>query len=616
MSGIFGILHLDGRPVEPASLERMKQAMAGWGPDGSGLWVQGPVGLGHLMLHNTPEALHETLPLQSETGHIVLTAGARLDNRADLFRSLHIPSAEQTAMPDSTLLLKAYEKWGTACPKHLLGDWALAVWDAERRQMFLARDHFGYSGLYYFQSSRIFVFASFIKGILALPEVPRHLNPEGLLGERQWLGHGRSSLYEGILRLTPAQSLIVTPSGSMIQPYWHPAEAPDVRFSSDQDYLDAFLDLYSEAVRCRLRSHRPLGVMLSGGLDSGSVATLAAQELAQRGQHLYAFSSVPQFPTSEAVTAHQRGDETPAIEAICHRAGHIDLTYIRAQDVSPLDGLERVLDILGQPMNEPMNLYWAVSLLETAQRRGLGTLLTGGGGNLTVSWAGEREEYLRSLLSQGQWRAFVREVDAWRQVHHASLWRTIKGQVAKPLLPRSWQRSGRRWRAQAPEGEQPSAQRRWLYEAFDSSILAPWFELGAHFGLEVRDPTVDLRVLTFCLGLPPEQYTRNGQTRLLIRRAMAGRMPESALWDERHGKQAADIIPRLRASQGQVAALLQELEESALARQYVDLPHIKGTFAALQQRVDPELTDEVRFRWMRGLMIALFLHRMEARVAL
>jgi asparagine synthase (glutamine-hydrolysing) len=154
MSAIFGIFNLDGKPVKLENLERMQQAMAYWGPDGSGVWCEGPVGLGHLMLHNTPESLYETLPLQSETGELILTAGARLDNRDELFRVLKVSPSERASLPDSALILRAYQKWGADCPTHLLGDWAFALWDARHRRLFIARDHYGNTGLYYHQNSR------------------------------------------------------------------------------------------------------------------------------------------------------------------------------------------------------------------------------------------------------------------------------------------------------------------------------------------------------------------------------------------------------------------------------------------------------------------------------
>ena len=104
MSGIFGIFNLDGKPVAPEPLQAMHDRMAYWGPDGSGLWYEGHVGLGHLMLHNTPESLHESLPRQHSSAQYVITASARIDNREEMFGALSIPHPERVNMPDSELI--------------------------------------------------------------------------------------------------------------------------------------------------------------------------------------------------------------------------------------------------------------------------------------------------------------------------------------------------------------------------------------------------------------------------------------------------------------------------------------------------------------------------------
>ena len=414
ISAIFGIFNLNGKPVDPGNLDRMQWAMAYWGPDGSGIWREGPVGLGNLRLHNTPESLHETLPLRSKTSGLVLTAGGRLDNRDALFRALDVPPVERVSMPDSSLVLKAYQKWGTDCPAHLLGDWAFALWDASRRRLFLARDHFGVSGLYYYQNDRTFIFASSLKGILALPETPRILNPAAMPGTG--FRGDAATPYKGIRRLTPARAITVTTEKFKLWHHWRLEDIPDVHHNSDQAYLDAFLEIYTEAVRCRLRSHRPIGLMLSGGLDSGSIGVLAARELARNGQRLFAYSSIPLYDVVQTTPKKRCGDESPYIEATCRSANNIDLTYVKAEKISPLTALKRAVDLHELPHGNA-NYTWILDILETAQRHNIGVILDGWGGNFTVSWTGNREKYLSGLLKGGQWRTYNREVNLWRKTH-------------------------------------------------------------------------------------------------------------------------------------------------------------------------------------------------------
>ncbi len=627
MSAIFGIFNLDGRPVNLESLAGMQQAMAYWGPDGSATWSEGPVGLGHLMLYNTPESFHETMPLRSESGNLTLTAGARLDNRDDLYQALSVPSAEQTSMPDGALILKAYEKWGTDCAAHLLGDWVLAVWDARERQLFVARDHYGVTGLYYYQDNHMFAFASSLKGLLAVSDVPCRLNPTAVCG----IGfrNAAETPYEGIHRLTPAQAMMVNAAGIDLWHHWHPNDVPKIRLGSDQAYLDAFLDIFTEAVRCRLRSHRAVGIMLSGGLDSGSIATLAAQELAESGQRLFAFSAIPTYDVTKTTPKNRCGDERPFIEATCRSAGNIDLTTLKAQKVTPLTALRRALDIHELP-HANANYIWILDLLETAQRQQIGTMLDGWGGNFTISWAGNRAQYLLSLLKKGQWRTYFKEVNAWRNVNHLSFLEVVRSQVVKPLVQPIWpkwhERFDRRHRRIMNQAALRSfANNRHVsmgnYDAatglnpgihfyFRNGHTALFYEQSAMFGLELRQPAMDKRVIEFCLGIPQDQYTRNGQDRLLIRKAMAGLMPESVLWYKFRGFQSADIGQRILTHQAEIQMELQKLESSALARQFLDLTRMDDVFQNVQRRLDQTTALDCAIL-LQGLMNGLFLRRFE-----
>ena len=136
MSGIAGIFYRDGRPVEAADLERMSARLAHRGADGSGAWHAGPVGLVHRLFWTTPESLHEQQPLISTRpqGALVLTADARIDNRAELAPLLGL---NDPTLPDCAYILAAYEKWGEACPERLLGDFAFAIWDGPRQRPLL-----------------------------------------------------------------------------------------------------------------------------------------------------------------------------------------------------------------------------------------------------------------------------------------------------------------------------------------------------------------------------------------------------------------------------------------------------------------------------------------------
>jgi asparagine synthase (glutamine-hydrolysing) len=642
VSAIFGSYFFDERPVSESVLPTMQKAMAYWGRDGNGTWREGHVGLGHLRCDNTPESSWDDLPWACPNSGDVITASARLDNRDELLRTLSIPRPDWARLPDSRIILKAYQQWGEACVERLIGDWAFAIWNASKRKLFIARDHHGNTGLYYYADSRYLLFASSLKGLLALPEVPQRPNPLAIAQVLvAWPLQGAPTCYQGILRLPPAHAMTVTPQGIEVRRYWYLEHTPDLHLSTDDDYVEAFLEIYDEAVRCRLRCSAPVGATLSGGLDSGSVAALAARELGRQSKRLTALSSVP-IANTEGLIGWRMGDETPLINAIAQFAGNIDVNFVYARDVSPLAGIEQALLIHDQPQHAAGNMYWITALMAEAQNQGLGAVLTGQGGNTTISWSGGPETNLLDYLMRAQWATFGKKLRAWQERTGRSLLGAVKNQIVRPLVLHNWRRlrslhgSKDAWRnysainvAFARElnlshemarcGHDPTFSPKKDLRQARLAFIKPgnyigghlWSEIGAAYDLEVRDPTLDQRVMSFCWSIPQSQYHMDGQNRMLIRRAMADYLPEQVLWNRLKGRQAADIAQRIVNHRSDIDRALAELEQSELACHYLDLPRMRTVFKSVQHKIDGNSLLQCGSVLMRGLMVGKFLQRFE-----
>jgi asparagine synthase (glutamine-hydrolysing) len=637
MSGIFGLFNLDGQPVDREHLGAMRAGLAYWGPHGSSLWCQGNIGLGHLLLHNTPEARAETLPLRHPASGCILTAQARIDNRKELLAGYGLSQPNRECpITDGELILHAYLKWGKECVHRLIGDWAFAVWDPVERRLFLARDHYGISGIYYYHQQRFFAFASCLKGLLALSQVPRRPN---LFRVAQvltsWPGGGVETAYQDIFRLPPAHTLTVTADRVIVEHYWRMDEIPPLRLGSDEEYVEAFLDVYGEAVRCRLRSLHPVGATLSSGLDSGSVCALAAQELRAAGKRLPVFTSIPIYDTRN-ILPRGNGDESPLVEINKRFLGNLDVHYIRAEDVSPLAGIRRALDLHDEPGHAAGNMFWIHALMQTAQEQDIGVLLTGQCGNATISWAGG-EERLWPLLLTGKWLLLIDRLNEL----NISPWKIIKRYFLKPIIvpirnltrriPSLWREPWEKYsvinvefarslqlsRRMRQSGHDPlfipladPLQSRYrIILPGASTVGAIWAEIGAGYSLEVRDPTIDKRLMEFCLAIPDEQYRLNGQERSLIRRAMMGMLPDEVRLNTLKGLQAADLGYRLRATLPEVQAVMAELEQSALAREVLDLKKMNRVLRELQKQVNLKTTVQCGTILTRGMMAGMFLLR-------
>jgi asparagine synthase (glutamine-hydrolysing) len=353
------------------------------------------------MLYTTPESLHETQPLVYRGGQLVLTADARIDNRDELLRTLRSSTSESRLVTDADLILAAYRRWGAECPKHLLGAFAFAIWDAEARRLFCARDHLGIKQLYYSQTGRsAFIFGSEIKAVLAHPDVHESLN-EGVIGEHlAGEVHPEETIFQGIRRLQPAHSMCIGEKGTSNRPYWSVQDAGTVRAGTDEEYAERFHALFSEAVRCRLRSAYPVGAELSGGLDSSYVACVARDIVKDRGNiPLHTFSTVyERFPEV---------DERPFVHEVLDTGGFQPHWCVADQQ-----DLRRLLDEIFSYLDDGRvggnhHLNWLTARL--ACDSGVRVLLTGQDGDSTVYHGWQR---FARWAAQGEWDAFAREADS------------------------------------------------------------------------------------------------------------------------------------------------------------------------------------------------------------
>ncbi|MCC7280053.1 MAG: asparagine synthetase B, partial [Chromatiaceae bacterium] len=516
MSGIFGCWHGGGDPALVGQGMAMDRAMAHWGPDGGDTWHDDHCALGQRLLYNTPEAVHERLPRWVPEARLAITAEARIDNRDELCDHFAISPAERPTTPDSDLILRAYLKWGEASPEHLLGDWSFAVWHPDARKLFLARDHHGNTSLCYWRQGERFAFASAPQALHAIG-APRRLNELYLAQVLiSWPAyHGPQTIDLDIQRLPPAHALTVTPQGMRVWRYWRLEDTPELRLPRREDYVQGLLEVYDKAVRCRLRSYRPVGVTLSGGLDSGSVTALAARELARQGQRLTAFTAVPRYDTARMTGPKCFGDETEYAAATAAFCGNVDHVLLDSTQVTPLAGIRRTLAIMPGPAHGASNAFWISDLLEHAQAAGLGTLLTGQCGNATVSWTGAPE--LRSRLAafqHGGWKAGIR-----RNVPLCALRPLMRmrargqdwsGTAIHPDFARRMALSARRITAMGQDvtlresWREPHDMRCAIAQPGMSRLGDHWAQRGAAAGLEVRDPTQDQRVMAYSLAVPDE----------------------------------------------------------------------------------------------------------------
>ncbi len=618
MSGIAGIYHLDGRPLEGARLQRMVGAMAHRGADGVACWIDGSVGLGHAMLHTTPESLRERQPLSDAQGTLCLTLDGRVDNREELRAALQSKGLPPQADSDAELVLRAYACWGEDCPQHILGDFAFAVWDARRRTLFCARDCLGIKPFYYFFDQNTFVFGSELQQLFEGADIPCEPN-EGMIGE--YLANAITSreetLYRGILRLPPAHSLRVENGRVQLKRYWDADPARAIRYRTDAQYAEHFMEIFREAVRCRLRSHAGIGADLSGGLDSSSVVSviqLLRRQGAAPGTDVETFSlTFPGLPC----------DESNYIDEVIRKSG-ARRNLLRPHEPGAScheEYVRRHRDFPGYPGN-----YMWDSIRDRLKEKGFRVLLSGLGGD---DWLTGGDFYYIELLRRlkirdlmrraraesptapvaGMASAFYLELreDLMPALPPAMLQaiRVVLGRKGVPawIDPQFAQRNRLRERLQKKPDRHRFENRtqRDLYRWLNSGYLVHSFEYddrsASAGGFEMRHPFHDRRMVEFALALPPEQLWRNDQCKFVLRQAMQGLLPESVRQRLDKADFAHSVANAFRA-QGDTP-LFGSLAIDTMA--WVDAAQIRTIYRRMMQlyaRGEEEYTDHIWPPWM------------------
>ena len=401
MSGIGGWYARTGQPLQQETLRAMLSALAHRGPDAADVWHAGPVGFVYALLYDTPESFHEQQPYH-EHGFCI-TADARIDNRAELANAVGIDLHALPEIPDSRLILAAYLKWGRECPAHLLGDFAFAIWDPSRQEVFCARDPFGVKPFYYTLTAEYFAFGSEMKAIRCAGHAPNAINEKWLaqffIPQNDFLDKA-STIYDGVYRLEPAHWLAVTAAGHTAARYWQLDPERETHFQREDDYIEAMREQFTLAVGRRLRSAYPVGATLSGGLDSSSIAATARDLLAAGPRPpLHTFSAI----FRDAPDA----DESPYIEAVVQQGG-VEAHRLYPDKSSPFIDLERVLWHLDEPFYGT-NYFMPWMIYRSAQEHGVRALLDGTDGDSTISHG---MDYLDLLAMQASWKQFAHEAHA------------------------------------------------------------------------------------------------------------------------------------------------------------------------------------------------------------
>ncbi len=593
LAGLWDFAHANPTPM----LARMLTAQAIYG-HADAAETKGAIAFGRRLWPLTPEDAFDRGPLCTIDGAMMLVADARLDNREDLGRALDLHDSQLSAMSDPQVILATIAHWGVAGIERLIGPFALAYWDVEHQRLTLARDALGERPLHYHRGAGFVAFASMPKGLHAHPALPYAANVAtsadflALLPET-----GPESFFEGVDRVLPGHIVTIDQTSTSARCYWNPDMSP-VDPGSDDACADALRRELDRAVACRLRrTSGGIGTHLSAGLDSAVVATTAARQSAP--ERITAFTAVPSQDV--AVGAGQIADEGPLAAATAALHANIDHVLVKSGGGSAVALMDRQFQLFERPVLNPSNAVWSEAINDAAKARGVGVLLTGQMGNFTISHEGY--QYLPVLLRRGQWgqlSALLRLLS-----RRGTSARHLAAITVGPFLSAAnWTRLARLFGRDLPL-DSYSSLRADAFEALQVGVRAeargldfayrPWADGGtmrlwglrrvdlgvynkgtlAGWGIDLRDPTADRRLIEFALRVPERQFILGGVPRSLARRAFADRLPPTVVGERRRGFQGSDWHVQMAAARGAIADELDSFDRCAGAADLVDVARLR-----------------------------------------
>lgn len=565
MSGFICIVHGDNAPIDRALLQSLTDFLSFRGPDAQNIWMDHSIGMGHTLLRTIHESKNERQPLGIEERYWIV-ADARLDAREELIAELRRAERQvSSSSPDCELVLQAYATWGEACVDHLAGDFSFAIWDKEHKKLFCARDHFGVKPFYYASLGSLLVLSNTLNCIRRHPAVSSQLNDLAIADFLLFdmIREPGATSFADIRRLPPAHVLAYEEGGIAVRRHWTLPMSDPVHFRQPADCLEQFRELLDRAVADRMRTGG-VGVLMSGGLDSPTIAASAKRKLSNNGSsELRAYTEV-----FERLIPH----EEQHYATLVAEALKIPIEF-HADDRA---GLRDYLSSEGhgwpEPVHSPASDGGLCQLRQVAVRNRV--VLTGFGGDpalsclLSVHFSRLLKKWQVSLALRDALRYLAKERRLSRLYIRTrwEKWFGGKGQLPhypawlNPDLEKNFSLR-ERWQQFMGAPVANGSARRTGYEAMVDSSWPNLFE-GYDPGVtgipvEVRHPFFDLRLVSFLLALPAVPWCSDKE---LLREAARGVLPDAVRLRRKSPLLADPLV-----------ALLQQ-KESAWVDSFIPVP--------------------------------------------
>jgi asparagine synthase (glutamine-hydrolysing) len=555
MSVQAGVWNFDGRPVDSKQIEDISTFLKQQGPDGESHYLDGSVALLYRPFHTTAESRREKQPYFSHRG-FVLTWDGRLDNRPTLIAELR---SDLKADPsDAAIVAAAFDRWESDCFRCLIGDWAVSIWKPGQRELLFAADFMAIRHIfYYLKKDRIF-WSTDLGSLVLLSNDKFHIDDNYIAGYLAHSPDGHLTPYVEIREVPPGQFVRVRDGQALVERFWRFSPRSRIRYKTDPEYEDHFRYLFRQSVQRRLRSDSLVLAELSGGLDSSSIVCMADDVLAKEGAETPRLDTLSYYDRTEP-----NGDDWTYFQKIEAKRGRAGIRIDGSRLGTSADSLA---------CTEFCPLPGALGFGRTSDNEradairsgGYRVVLSGIGGDEFTGGIPDPRAHLADLIVQFKFVSLAKQLMAWSLVKRRP-WIQLLWQSAIDAVPASLGQYFAREARIEPWIKKDFAKR--------TGLALRQIDTTEHFGLwlptrrsciagvltmannlaqggpmtegleETRYPFLDQDLIEFVLSIPADQLLRPGQRRSLMRRSLAGIVPQEIL--SRRTKQVGERTPML-----------------------------------------------------------------------
>lgn len=544
MSVQFGKWNFDGRPVAPGLLDQVSKSLEPYGPDSNESYSKDGVAILYRAFHTTKESHAEIQPHISPSG-LVFTWDGQLDNRKELRNELGLTlTADST---DVVMVAAAYERWAENCFSKLLGDWTLSIWDPKHQSVILAKDPIGTRHLYYFWDEKQVTWSTVFDPLVRLAERTFSLNLEYIAGWLSMFPAAHLTPCEGVHSVASASWVLLKPGKHRVSKYWDFDPDKRIRYATDAEYEEHFRTVFARAVQRKLRSDKPVLAELSGGRDSSSIVCMADAVIARGEADTVRLDTISNYDDSEP-----NWNERPYFTKVEEKRGRSGW-HVNVGEPDPKESLEH------ESASEPSHPRFTTSpgsdghcsphLRACLKAQGNRVVLSGIGGDEVMGGVPTPAPEFQDLLATAQFGRLAQQLKTWA-LQLRKPWIQLFWGAARDFFPIGLA-GVPKWARPAPWLQRAFAKRHWAalagypkrvtvfgalpsFQANMEALRALRRQLACAalpFGptFEKRYPYLDRDLLEFMYAIPREQLVRPAQRRSLMRRALAGIVPDEIL---------------------------------------------------------------------------------------